>query len=72
MRFKDTVGNLLRIGLKAKQVQSSLKTIDKLQVLAEVASLVPHPAVKVLSRTATTGFLLYKQYQRSKIKQPGS
>ena len=69
MRVNNTVGNLLRIGLKAKRVQSASKTLDKLQVLAELASLVPHPAAKAVSRTAITGFLLYKQYQRFKTKE---
>lgn len=72
MRIKNTVGNLLRLGLKTKRVQATLKTVDKLQVIAELASLVPHPAVKVLSRTATKGLLIYRQYQRFKIKRPGS
>ncbi|MDF2867698.1 MAG: hypothetical protein K0S11_1168 [Gammaproteobacteria bacterium] len=68
MRFKRIMGNLITIGIRTARAPTKLNTLDKLQVLVEVASLVPHPAVKVFSRTATTGFLLYKQYQRFKVK----
>jgi|GEM_PF-2538999 len=68
MRYKRAFNTLAKVGIRVAQAKASTKALAKLELLVEVASFIPHPTVKAISRGATTGLLLYKQYRRLKAK----
>lgn len=67
MKFSH-IKKLTDVCHKTVKFTSVTTPLDRLQVMFELAGFIPHPAVKAISRGATTGLILYKHYRKIKVK----
>jgi hypothetical protein len=63
MQLKTLIKGIYHLGPKIKAQRSRM---DNLELLLAAAQFIPHPTVKVLTRSAGTGLVWYKNYQRLK------
>ncbi len=64
MPIKSWVKGLYTLGFSTTKLSQT--KLQKFELLLGVANLIPHPTVKMLSRSAVSGLALYNKYQKLK------